>query len=292
MNRTMRILGATLVLSLLIPVIIQAGEAPVNALDSPSSPRGSVIANLLQTSDSLFAIFPYEANYVLFTETSNLNREQISPEWAGGAKEQEIQFQISVAYPISRGIAGDRSVLALSYTQRSWWQLFSQDVSAPFRETNYEPQLFLAWAMDHPLAGWTLREIEIGYNHQSNGRSKSGSHGWNRGYARFMAEKGDWQVDFKPWLQIGRNDDNPDISKYLGHYRLKIGYTRGDSRFDLSGHYNWDSGYGGVNLGWNYPLGQNVRLYAHLFNGYGESLLDYNHGQTRVGLGFILNDTP
>lgn len=91
--------------------------------------------------------------------------------------------------------------------------------SSPFRETNSEPKGFLSWATDYRFAGWTLRDAEVGLNHQSNGRSNPTSRSWNRGYARFMAQNGDWQVDFKPWLRFSESsssDDNPDITKYLG----------------------------------------------------------------------------
>ncbi len=51
------------------------------------------------------------------------------------------------------------------------WQLSNSKESSPFRETNYEPQLFLGFATDYRFAGWTLRDVEMGYNHDSNGRS-------------------------------------------------------------------------------------------------------------------------
>jgi len=58
----------------------------------------------------------------------------------------------------------------------------------------------------------------------------------------------------------------------------------------VESHYNWSSGYGSGQLGWSYPISKHVRFYTQLFSGYGESLIDYNHRQTRIGLGFMLND--
>ena len=66
-----------------------------------------------------------------------------------------MKFQLSLAFPLWRGILGDNSLLGASYTQKSWWQLSNSKESAPFRETNYEPQLFLGFATDYQFAGWT-----------------------------------------------------------------------------------------------------------------------------------------
>jgi len=186
---------------------------------------------------------------------------------------------------------GDNSLLGASYTQGSWWQLSNKSESSPFRETNYEPQIFLGWATDYSLAGWTLRDVEVGFNHQSNGRSDPTSRSWNRAYARLMAQNGNWQVELKPWLRLSDNkDDNPDITRYMGHYRVRVGYLWGDSIFSAEGRYNWNSGYGGGEVSWSYPLTEHVRFYTKVFSGYGESLIDYNHRQTRVGVGVTLND--
>ncbi|MEQ5186222.1 phospholipase A [Providencia rettgeri] len=256
--------------------------------------RGSIISGLLQNYDNPFVLYPYEPNYIIYTYTSSINKKAIaSYDWGNDALKDEVKFQLSLAFPIWRGIAGENSVLAASYTQRSWWQLSNKKESSPFRETNYEPQIFVGWALDNQFAGWTLREFETGFNHESNGRSDPTSRSWNRVYARAMAQKGDWQVELKPWYRIPESessDDNPDINKYLGYYRVKVGYALGDSVISAAGHYNWNSGYGNAELGWSYPMTKHVRLYTQLFSGYGESMIDYDYRQTRFGIGVMLND--
>lgn len=255
---------------------------------------GSIISNLLKPHDNVYLLYPYEGNYILYTDTSNINKTAISSDkWAHNARKDELKFQLSVAFPLWRGILGDNSVLAASYTQRSWWQVSNSKESSPFRETNYEPQLFVGWATDYRLGGWTLRDVETGLNHQSNGRSDPTSRSWNRVYVRLMAQNGNLTAEIKPWVRLdtgGDNDNNPDIIKYMGHYRAKVDYQLGESIYSLQGQYNWNSGYGGAQLGWSYPLSRNVRFYTQVYSGYGESLIDYNHRQTRVGIGLTLND--
>ncbi|MGQ3905824.1 phospholipase A [Mixta calida] len=280
--------------ALLLPAFAQAQEATVREVHDAPAVQGSIIANLLEKHDNPFVLYPYESNYLLYTLTSDMNKEAIeSYDWADKAKKDEVKFQLSLAFPLWRGILGDNSVLAASYTQRSWWQLSNRGASSPFRETNYEPQIFLGWATDYSSAGWTLRDIELGLNHQSNGRSDPTSRSWNRVYARLMAENGNLLAEIKPWYRLPdgeSNDDNPDITKYMGYYRAKLGYRVGNSVFSVQGNYNWNSGYGGAELGWSYPISEHVRFYTQVFSGYGESLIDYNHRQTRVGVGVTLND--
>ncbi|MFP1863264.1 phospholipase A [Lonsdalea quercina] len=279
-------------LALLLTAQVQAQEATVQDIHDKPAVRGSIIASLLQKHDSPFILYPYENNYLLYTYTSNINRDAIqSYNWGKNARKDEVNFQISLGFPLWRGILGDNSLLGASYTQGSWWQLSNKSESSPFRETNYEPQIFLGWAMDYSLAGWTLRDVEVGFSHQSNGRSDPTSRSWNRAYARLMAQNGNWQVELKPWLRISDSkDDNPDITRYMGHYRVRVGYLWGDSIFSAEGRYNWNSGYGGGEVSWSYPLTEHVRFYTKVFSGYGESLIDYNHRQTRVGVGVTLND--
>ena len=289
----MRYIRSLLTVILTYPVWGVAAE--ISPVSSPTPlVQGSIISGLLQEYDSPFVLYPYESNYIIYTKTSDMNKEAIaSYDWGHKAKKDEVKFQISLAFPLWRGIAGENSVLAASYTQRSWWQLSNKKESSPFRETNYEPQLFLGWATDYQFAGWTLREIETGFNHESNGRAEPTSRSWNRVYARFMAQKGNFQLDLKPWYRFNesaKNDDNPDINRYMGYYRLKAGYRLGESTFTLTGRYNWSSGYGAAELCWSYPITKHVRFYTQLFSGYGESMIDYNFRQTRIGVGVMLND--
>lgn len=277
---------------LLLSLLATAGE---DLSASEQNLSDGAIANMLREYDTPFILYPYESNYLLTTYASHINKEAIRTyEWSDNASKVEAKFQISLGFPIWRGILGKNSMLGASYTQRSWWQAFNSKESSPFRETNYEPQLFLAWALNEPFWGWHLKEAEIGFNHQSNGRSGATSRSWNRVYGRFMAQNNNWLLELKPWLRIKESaskDDNRDLTKYVGYYRLKVGYHLGEAVISAQGNYNWSSGYGGAELGLSYPMTQKVRIYVQAFSGYGESMIDYNHKQTiRYGLGVMLND--
>ncbi len=101
-----------------------------------------------------FRLLPYDANYFLVTQTHPINRAVLHYArcYANDLKPAEAKFQLSVAFSMWDNILGNQSWLGFSYTQRVWWQLLSPVISSPFRETNYEPQLFIAWRT--PLSRW------------------------------------------------------------------------------------------------------------------------------------------
>ncbi|HDR1496133.1 phospholipase A [Pasteurella multocida] len=260
------------------------------ANESDTRPYKSKAEVLLTKSDAFIGLLGYEENYLMGTYSNRhfLKREK--------TQKDEIKFKISLALPLWRGILGNNSVLAASYTQKSWFQLSNVDDSSPFRETNYEPQLFLAWKTQYSLPfGWTLQDVETGINHQSNGRDDAEklSRSWNRLYVRASAIKQNWTVEIKPWWRIpekAKNDDNPDITKYRGHFDIALGYYYHDHQFKLSGHYNPISNKGGLEASYSYPITKNIRFYTQYYNGYGESLIDYQQRIQRIGIGISLNN--
>lgn len=255
-----------------------------------SSDEGQIAQLITPHPEHFMGLIAYDHNYLMETYSNkNFTDKQ-------KMRNDEVKFQISLGLPIWQGILGQNSVLAGSYTQQSWFQLTNRRQSSPFRETNYEPQLFVGWktAYDLPF-GWKLDELETGLNHQSNGRSNQGlkSRSWNRLYTRLALSNGNWMVELKPWWRIpenNRSNDNPDISRYRGYFDLTVGYRYHAHHFKLKGHFNPRYGNGGLEVTYSYPLTKYIRLYAQYFGGYGESLIDYNRNIQRVGVGIALNN--
>lgn len=77
-------------------------------------------------------------------------------------------------------------------------------------------------------------------------------------------------------------------------------------RADLTAFYKWnennfslmlrhslrggDASHGAVQFDWSFPIKGKLRGQFQYFNGYGESLIDYNHRANYVGLGVSLMD--
>lgn len=257
---------------------------------------GERIGAMLEVQNADFALLPYEQNYALWSYTDAINRDvyrQPGSNVAAELDQTEAKYQLSLMFPLWRGILGPRTALSASYTQLALWQAANGDISAPFRETNYEPQLFLVLLPQFEWGGWHFDWLEVGINHQSNGRSEPLSRSWNRLYANIAVERQRWVIRLKPWYRIpesSQDDDNPDISDYLGHYRLSLAYRAHDQVLTALSRYNWNTNKGSLELGWSYPLTRRVRLYTQWFSGYGDTLVDYNHQQNRFGIGLMLND--
>lgn len=147
---------ALLAAAFMVPALAQADEATVKEVHDAPAVKGSIIANLLEKHDNPFVLYPYENNYLLYTYTSDMNKEAISSyNWADKAKKDEVKFQLSLAFPLWRGILGDNSVLAASYTQRSWWQLSNRGLHHRFVKPTMSRRFFSAgpltirWAAGH-----------------------------------------------------------------------------------------------------------------------------------------------
>lgn len=231
--------------------------------------------------------------------TSRANQTPLSPNPDNtvtrplGLDKHEAKFQISFKTKLAQGLFGEHGDVWVAYTQSSRWQVYNDTLSRPFRETDYEPEAMLLFDTDMPLFGWRLRMLGVGLNHQSNGRSTPQSRSWNRIIGRIGLERRDWTIMWRPWLRVPENrhsDDNPDITRYMGRGDLQIIHEWRDQEFMLMLRRSFSSGHGAERFTWSFPVNRGVRGYLELFNGYGESLIDYNHKASYFGLGVTLLD--
>ncbi len=215
-----------------------------------------------------------------------------APMYGGDMQRVETKFQLSFKTKVWEDLFDTRADLWFAYSQQSNWQVYNHAWSAPFRNTDYEPEVFITQParLDLPF-GFKLRMMGAGLVHQSNGRSEPWSRSWNRAYAMAGIEKGNWSIMPRIWWRIpAKDDNNPDISHYMGYGDLKVLYVRNKDTVVATARYNPEYNRGMLQLDYTFPLNGKLRGYVRYFNGYGENLLDYNHKQQGLGFGIMLND--
>lgn len=244
-----------------------------------------------------FLFRAHRANYFLPLKYSSAPNEQpfdsAYPQDDPRLKSVETEVQLSFKVKGMQGVFGDDDLdLWFGYTVTSFWQAYNSDFSAAFRETNYEPEMMWVVRTDYSLAGFRGRFVNLGLVHQSNGRGADLSRSWNRIYAQFGFERDKLALLVRPWYRLPEpgTDDNPDIEDYLGHGDLQAVYTSGRNTWSLllRNNFQRDDNRGALKLSWSFPLRSRLRGYVEYFNGYGESLIDYNHRQQTIGLGVSL----
>ncbi len=253
------------------------------------------LMNERATREEQFVITPHRPNYILpYTYNSHVNRQVYGQE-GDRLSPVEVKFQISIKMPIAEDLFGKNGDLYVAYTQVSFWQAYNQDISSPFRETNYEPEAFLLFDTNVAILGLRNRLAGIGLVHQSNGRSEPLSRSWNRAYAQFVLDRGPFVLSLKPWYRFNESaatDDNPDINRYLGPGDVHMLYEwkKYVAAVLFRCNFRPDNLYGAVQVEGSFPLTRKLKGYVQYFYGYGESLIDYNARTNRIGIGLLLSD--
>lgn len=246
-------------------------------------------------------LIPHKQNYVLFY-AYNKNPGLTSWEgYEGSPNQEEVIFQISFKYPvwIEKDQSPGRFAAFIGFTQKSFWQLYNKRNSAPFRETNYEPELVINYIPEWEFKYFELPLITLGFNHQSNGQSEPKSRSWNRIYLETVFAKGNFALSLRPWYRLPESkesDDNRHILDYMGRGDIVLAYSRPlfQASMLLRNNLEFDKdkenrGAFQVDFGWPIPNTW-FKLYVQYFHGYGESLIDYNYSSNRFGVGILTTD--
>lgn len=248
-------------------------------------------------NSGLFQLNSYKPIYVLFANFSNsVNKQPYSEthslESPIPLNTPELKFQLSLKSKVIQNILGKYGGdLWLGYTQTSRWQLYNEEISRPFRETNYEPELMFILPTKYKILGINGVYTGIGLNHQSNGRGGEFSRSWNRIILQLGWETKHTTIVVRPWWRIQESidvDDNPGIENYMGRVEMIVAYQNGRHDLSLIGHHSLrfnENNRGSLQVDYAIRVWDNLKLHAQLFHGYGESMIDFNHKQTTIGFG-------
>ncbi len=225
----------------------------------------------------------------------------------GGDGGLNAKFQISLRFRLfdDHGRLAQRlpfiDDLYLSFSQTALWDL--GELSKPFKDASYRPRLFYA---NYDLARYfdgNLRVgVESGIGHESNGKEAEDSRSFNMLYVRPTLTFGDpdgLRAYLAPLIHnYIAESDNRDIEDYRGYVDWLFGVgSKGGLDFWAVLRKGTRSDFGSIELNASYPLSKlsggdlTGWLMLQYFNGYGESLLDYNRkldSQWRLGIAIAL----
>ena len=247
----------------------------------------------------IFKLVPHRPVYALVHWTNDPNKSPSSPTRVFGEQADlnrlESKFQLSFKTKLVQDVITTAGDLWFGYTQVSYWQVDNSRHSSPFRETNYEPEIMFVHPLQAKFGGVDLRFAALGINHQSNGRTEPLSRSWNRLIGQVAAEVGPWSFHVQPWTRVfeSGNDDNPDIEDFMGRAEFIIGYRTRGHVLTLTGRHSLRSGarsHGSARFDWAIPITGELNAHLQVFTGYGLNLIDYNHRQTTLGIGFSFLD--
>ena len=288
------LISTTLLISLGISAETKANDLELTSIfDQRSEAVGEAI-------DNPFAFSQHRLNYILpFSYVSDPNTLSASGLSTENVDNIEAKYQISVKLPLYQ-VENSTSGLYMAFTAVSYWQVYNGEASKPFRETNYEPELFYSWRNELTFAGFKFNQIRFGLSHQSNGQSGLRSRSWNRLFTSAMFSDADSFYHIKAWYRIKEDekddpfdstgDDNPDITTFMGHTEFGYGTTLGDFNVMalIRNNLKTSNNKGSIELNLSYPISERYELLMQYFNGYGDSLVDYNRHQQRIGFGVQL----
>ncbi len=300
--------------------IERGNEYLLAKLDTRTTETKALIKSI--NDDGFFGLQPYQTNFFLPISYGKNKPPRVSSAVHPnnipiGSENQfmydknlEAEFQLSLKKQLSYDLFGMDEFIYFAYTQKVWWQIYA--LSAPFRETNYLPEVFVSFptsqAVDHTTG---LKAVKVGFIHESNGQEGYRSRSWNRLYLTGMWQWGNLFMATRAWYRLteeekpdgyydgslglsGANeagDDNPDIHNYLGYGDIKFDYLYKKSQYGLlirnNLRFNKDN-KGAVEFSYSVPLfdSPNSFWFMKVFHGYGESLIDYNREVTKVAFGF------
>jgi len=259
--------------------------------NAPAAPSGDSNGTALIDKPPPLAVSVYEPVYFIVGGDGGLN----------------AKFQISLRFRLfdNQGRLARQlpwiDDLYLSFSQTSLWDL--GELSKPFTDSSYRPRLFYAnYDLARFLDGNLRVGIESGFGHESNGKEGDASRSYNMLYARPTVTFGDpdgLRAYFAPLIHnYIAASDNPDIDDYRGHVDWLAGFgSKGGLDFWGVLRKGTRSDFGSIELNASYPLSKlsggdlTGWLMLQYFNGYGESLLDYNRkldSQLRLGIAIAL----
>ena len=202
----------------------------------------------------------------------------------------DVKFQISFQQRLTKSVLPWNTYLYLFYTQKAMWNVFER--SLPFHDLNFNPGIGLSRyiILKNQLVGKVTMMIE----HESNGRDGTASRSWNKiSWAGEAYVSPYLMAHAKFWIPIIDGQYNKDILKYMGVSQAGFQAKSTDDKWVLDmtlvKRKGWNLNFNTiVQLGYRINHNSNQFIMLQYYNGYGESMLDYNQYHSRIRFGLLI----
>lgn len=202
----------------------------------------------------------------------------------------DVKFQISFQQRLTKSVLPWNTYLYLFYTQKAMWNVFER--SLPFHDLNFNPGIGLSRyiILKNQLVGKVTMMIE----HESNGRDGTASRSWNKiSWAGEAYVSPNLMAHAKFWIPIIDGQYNKDILNYMGISQAGFQAKSSDDKWVLDmtlvKRKGWNLNFNTiVQLGYRINHNSNQFVMLQYYNGYGESMLDYNQYHSRIRFGLLI----
>lgn len=201
----------------------------------------------------------------------------------------DVKVQLSIRQRLTQSILPFKTFLYLSLTQKICWDLYRE--SAPFRDYNINPGISLAKVIirNNELKG----VVSLALEHESNGEDSLKNRSWNMvSFSSSYFFNPRFKIDTKVWVPFWIAKENADIVSRRGVGYMAIHYRSADERLWLTAQVTPVHKFGNFNtlLEAAYKVGPRSNQYWFLqyYNGYGESMIDYDRYTSMIRVGFCV----
>lgn len=263
-------------------VVVVLLTVAVRAQEETEGPPSMQEDSLMQVLSNIPAFTIYKDNYII--TGTNFSGGKITK------YNSDAKIQISLRHRLYRKLLPWRTYLFLTYTQRSFWNIYRK--SAPFGDTNYNPTLGIGrnFIDNGRIKGIGMLQFE----HESNGRDSIFSRSWNRiSLTGIYIFNRHFTFEAKAWIAMQVAKENKHLTRYAGIGYLSATYVNKDERLACSVVM---LKRGGWNLSANWQLEiaykifrmDNQYFFMQFYNGYGENMLKYQEFQRYLRFGFVI----
>ena len=204
----------------------------------------------------------------------------------------DVKYQISFRQRFSNSYLPFNTFVFISYTQKSFWNIYKE--SSPFRDTNFNPGIGFGRYLISDNKNY-MGSVFLQLEHESNGKDSVQSRSWD-----YASISGKYYFNdrlffrAKVWLPLVllMDNTNTDLITYKGYGNFSVDYRTKNERWWLSANitprHNVITMITTLSAAFKVSKKFNQYLFFELYNGRGDSLLEYKEYDLKLRIGICI----